>query len=90
MKLIIYTNSVIAKMKNRRVSIRKSKESEAYNRPNSCGYTDYKIDAGVYTKEEALKHAEGCRDILLIPIDIKEHNDMIIEKSQDLLSRYIK
>lgn len=61
-----------------------------YYRPNSCGYTDSMCKAGIYTKEDALRHAEGCRDIKLIPVNIKEHNDVIVKEVNDLLSRYIK
>lgn len=60
-----------------------------FYRPNSKGYTEYKTDAGIYTKEDAIIHAEKCREIRLVPIDIKEHNNMITEEVKDLLSRYI-
>ncbi len=46
----------------------------SYYRPNSCGYTDYKYRAGVYTKEEAVQSAKSCEELTIIPIDILEHN----------------
>lgn len=62
----------------------------AYYRPNSSGYTDFLHMAGVFTKEEALKSARHCIDISLVPIDITEHNAMILEKIMDLSTRLIK
>lgn len=60
-----------------------------YYRPGACGYTDYKAKAGVYTKEEALKHAEHCAELTLVPINNAEHNELIMEEVKDLLSRFI-
>lgn len=61
----------------------------SYYRPGSCGYTDYKVKAGVYTKEEAINHAERCRELTLVPIDNAKHNELIMDEVKDLLSRYI-
>lgn len=60
-----------------------------YYRPGSCGYTDYTVKAGVYTKEEAISHAERCRELTLVPINNAEHNELIMEEVKDLLSRFI-
>lgn len=60
-----------------------------YYCPGWGGYTDYKWQAGVYTKEEAVQHARGVREISLEPINIEEHNKKILEKIADLQSRLI-
>lgn len=60
-----------------------------YYRPNHCGYTDFRVEAGVYTKEEALHSAENCKELTIVPINIEKHNAEIIKKVNDLLSRYI-
>jgi hypothetical protein len=60
-----------------------------YYRPNSCGYTDFRHRAGVYTKEEAVSHAKSCSDLTLIPIDIEEHNLMIQKEIDDLTTRVL-
>lgn len=62
----------------------------SYYRPNSCGYTDMKHRAGVYTKQDAFNSAISCRDIDLIPININEHNAMIQKEIDELSSRLIK
>jgi len=61
-----------------------------YYRPGAAGYTDYVTKAGVYTKEDAISHAMHCRELDLIPINIEEHNNQIMEAVEDLLTRYIK
>lgn len=61
----------------------------SYYRPNSCGYTSLKFDAGVYPKDEAVDHAKSVREIRLERIDIEEHNKMINEKISELKSRLI-
>jgi hypothetical protein len=62
----------------------------SYYKPNSCGYTDFPQWAGVYEKEEAVKHALCCDELTLIPINIKEHNMMIWDAINDLTSRIIE
>jgi len=62
---------------------------DAYYRPGSAGYTDYRSRAGIYTKAEAFRHAERCKELTLIPIDNQEHNAMIIAEINDLLTRFI-
>jgi len=61
----------------------------SYYRPNSCGYTDYKYRAGVYTKEEAVQSAKSCEELTIIPIDILEHNTMINNEISELSSRLL-
>jgi len=61
-----------------------------YYRPNYCGYTEYQHLAGVYQKEDAVRHAISCDALTIIPIDIKEHNKMIQYNIEDLKSRIIK
>ena len=60
-----------------------------YYRPNACGYTDFITKAGVYTKEEAIKRAESCKELTIIPVNIDEHNKFIVDEVKDLLSRHI-
>lgn len=62
----------------------------SYYRPNSCGYTDMRHRAGVYSVLEAISHAKSCRDLTIIPIDISEHNEMINKEIEDLQTRLIK
>lgn len=60
-----------------------------YYRPGSCGYTDFAHRAGVYTKEEAIKHAEHCGEIWLEPIHVPTHNKMLLDEAQEILGRII-
>lgn len=61
----------------------------SYYRPNSCGYTDFKHRAGVYTKQEAVQSAKSCNELTIIPIDILEHNEMINIEISCLSSRLL-
>lgn len=61
----------------------------SYYRPKSCGYTSFKHEAGVYTKEEAVSHAKFVREITLEVINVDEHNKMIFDKIEDIKSRVI-
>lgn len=61
----------------------------SYYKPNSCGYTDFRHRAGIYSKTEAVKHAKSCRDLDLVEIDIDEHNKMIQSEIQDLQTRIL-
>lgn len=60
-----------------------------YYRPNSCGYTDRRDRAGVFTKEEAVSSAKSCLDISVIPIVKNEHNIMIQEQIDELKERLL-
>src|SRR3990167_3077685 len=53
------------------------KKGGYYYQPNSSGYTDYVLKAGVYTKEDAVSSAKSCNELSIIPINIIEHNDMM-------------
>lgn len=61
----------------------------SYYRPNSCGYTDYKHLAGVYSIKEGVSDAKSCRDIYLEIIDVEKHNNMVIDMINELKSRII-
>ena len=61
----------------------------SYYKPNSCGYTSHKHEAGVYEKADAISHAKFCRDIRLECCYIDEHNRMINDKIAELSSRLI-
>lgn len=65
------------------------KNGRGYYKPNSSGYTDFQHRAGVYTKEEGVSSAKGCRDIWLERIDIDEHNQMIDDEIKQLKWRRI-
>jgi len=60
-----------------------------YYRPNYAGYTDNKAEAGVYTKEDALNSAKTCDELIIIPINIDEHNQMILNKINKLTDKLI-
>lgn len=61
-----------------------------YYGSNNCGYTDYKINAGVYSKEDAISSAKSCNELHIIPINVEEHNKILQDKIDDLKSRLIK
>jgi hypothetical protein len=60
-----------------------------YYRPNSCGYTSLRFEAGVYPKDEAVTHAKSVREIRLEYVDINEHNEMINQKIKELQGRLL-
>jgi hypothetical protein len=61
----------------------------SYYRPNASGYTSFQVFAGIYTKDDAVKHGRSCDDLQIIPIDSAEHNRMIQEEITDIQSRLI-
>lgn len=61
----------------------------SYYRPNSCGYTSLRFEAGVYPKDEAVSHAKSVREIRLEWVDIEEHNKMINQKIAELQGRLL-
>lgn len=65
------------------------KKRGSYYCPHSCGYTQFKHKAGVYTKEEAIYEAKSCYELDIIPIDIAEHNKMIRNEINDLSTRLL-
>lgn len=60
-----------------------------YYGPKSQGYVSDILLSGVYGKEEAIKHARGCSDLYLVPIDITKHNKMIADEIDGLSKRFI-
>ena len=60
-----------------------------YYRPNFCGYTSIKSEAGVYPKDEAIKHAKSVREIRIEWCDVEEHNQMINDKIRELTGRLL-
>ena len=80
-----YLKRLISDKKTTHCYIRKG----SYYRPNSCGYTDMRHRAGVYTIEEGVSHATSCRDLDLVVIDIEEHNKMMQKEIEELSSRLI-
>lgn len=72
------------------------KKNGYFYRNKSCGYTENFFDAGIYSKEEAVKHCKLCSDLELIPINVKEYNSNInniitkkMEEIEILKSKYI-
>jgi len=61
-----------------------------FYRPNHCGYTEFKKEAGIYTKYDAVSHARGVNEIEIVPIIIEEHNAMIIEAISNLEKQFIQ
>lgn len=74
---------------NRKVTHCYKRKGCSYYRPNNCGYTDDIRRAGIYTKEDALNECLSVSDLRAVPIDVKEHNKMILTEVQELLSRII-
>ena len=60
-----------------------------YYRPKYAGYCDNIKDAGVYSKEAAVDSAKKCEDLIIIPIDINEHNKIIQKEIDKLKSKII-
>lgn len=60
-----------------------------YYRPNSCGYTEFKLFAGIYDKKEAISDGVSCSDLTIIPIDITEHNEYLNKHLTEITSRLI-
>lgn len=60
-----------------------------YYRSNYSGYTEYKYNAGIYDKYDAYKHVGRSDEIRMIPIDIKEHNNIISERIEELKNHLI-
>lgn len=62
----------------------------SYYGDNYCGYTEYKYKAGIYPKEDAVRHCRGCNELSLISIDIQEHNTYIQKHIEELKKKIIK
>jgi len=65
------------------------KKRGTYYMPNSCGYTSYSTEAGVYPKLEAISHAKYCDELSLVPVNKIAHNQAIYDKIKNLESRLI-
>jgi len=61
----------------------------SYYRPNHCGYTSLRFEAGIYPKNEAVSHAKSVREIRLEWVDIEEHNKMINQKISELQDKIL-
>jgi hypothetical protein len=64
-----------------------------FYRPNSCGYTEYRTEAGVYTLTRAVNECLGMSDgEYMRPelIDIAEHNKIILAKIAELKTKLIE
>lgn len=61
-----------------------------YYRPDCSGYTNFKSQAGVYEVKDAVTQAKSCEDLILIPVDIEEHNALINKKIEILKKGLIK
>ena len=60
-----------------------------YYRPDSAGYTEYQINAGIYLRDEAVRAAKSCSDLILVPVNPEEHNAKLYAEIVDLYSRFI-
>lgn len=60
-----------------------------YYRPNCCGYTEFKLFAGIYEKHEAAKYVSGCSELTAVPINTIEHNAYLNEHITEIQSRLI-
>lgn len=65
------------------------RKNGSYYRPNCCGYTEFQLFAGVYTKEEAIKEVSHCSDLFAIPINTEEHNTYLQKQISEIQSRLI-
>jgi hypothetical protein len=61
-----------------------------YYHHSNAGYVTQREDAGIYSATEAYKHAISCSTLIICPINIEEHNEMLMTKIKSLESRIIK
>lgn len=61
----------------------------SYYRSGSCGYTEMKHRAGVFTKQEAISEGKSVDELTIIPINNSEHNYMINEEINKLKTRLL-
>ena len=76
-------------LKSKKITHCYIRKNGSYYMPNACGYTEFKHMAGVYTKEDAVDSADKCKELYLVPIDNVAHNKMIMDKVQEIATRYI-
>lgn len=55
-----------------------------FYRPNNCGYTENRINAGVYEKKEAVSDARIIRELTIKPVDVELHNKLIDAEIRNL------
>lgn len=60
-----------------------------YYQDNYCGYTEYRIAAGVYPKADAVNHCRRCEDLTAVPIDIEDHNAHLNKHIESVKQRLI-
>lgn len=65
------------------------KKNGSYYCDNHSGYTAFRFNAGVYEKVEAVSCAKSCSDLVIVPINITEHNIYIQKEIKKLESRLI-
>jgi hypothetical protein len=75
----LHQENLTALAKNKNVTHCYIKKHGSYYRDNARGYTTDITEAGIYTKVEAIKHANHCLDLILIPINIEEHNAKLLK-----------
>jgi hypothetical protein len=64
-----------------------------FYRPNSCGYTEFRTEAGIYTLTRAVNECLGMSDSEYMRpelIDIAEHNKIILAKIDELKTKLIE
>lgn len=61
----------------------------SYYRPHASGYTQFRSFAGIYEKNDAIKHGRSCGELIIIPINTEEHNKMIMDEINDFKNRLI-
>jgi len=65
------------------------KKRGMFYRENSCGYTHNKLEAGVYTKKDALAEARHCSDLTLVSVDVNSYNTLLKERVEFLKSKLL-
>ena len=60
------------------------KKRGTYYRPNSCGYTSFMLEAGIYSKQEAVSEALSCDEITIEAVNDTDYRKSIIDKIDKL------
>lgn len=55
-----------------------------------CGYTEFKLKAGIYLKKDAIRECINLLELRAIPINVSEHNDYMSKHIEDLTNRLIR
>lgn len=77
-------------LKNKKITHCYIRKNGSYYRPNCCGYTDFRHKAGVYEKEDAVNQSLSCSELIVIPINVSEHNEMLLQAIKDISENIIK